>query len=228
MHDQELSVLLTEIKRLKWRLHLLGQFVVLGGVLCTGAVLLGGNRPEIPPKTVETEQLVLRDETGKAVARFSARQGTALLEFLDAKGLERLSIGTHANSAGIAIRDDQQNQAISLEVSNFGASSILVERPRGSRISIMASDKPDDSAEVEINDGTGNELSLVGSSANHGLFLYRGGSTRLALESSDEKPPTVSLFRKNGKESATFDLDQGGDGKLKFFSPEGIQKTAFP
>jgi hypothetical protein len=212
---QVLSERLARVERENRRLRRIGA-VVLAGL--AAVVLLGQAGPGNVGRTVEAEQFVLRDAGGKVRAVLHTRaDGSPHLDFRDAAGGARASLGLLGDVAGLSLTDKAGNGGVVLHTQLDGRPSLtFTDRNGGRRMTLFLSH--DGSSTLAFSDRHRASRMVLNAIDNGpmGLFFYdAGGRLRSLLDIEPDGSPALALFDENRTSRAILghtELDGGKAG----------------
>jgi hypothetical protein len=111
-----------------------------GGLALVGAVVLlvGGARDADTPKTIEADELIIRDETGMGRIRLGATNGHAALRLTDTQGKVRFSAFVHRDGGvGLDLTDGTVNTPIHMQVGKDGWPYVFIKGcSNGSKVTL--------------------------------------------------------------------------------------------
>ncbi|HEY7675583.1 MAG TPA: hypothetical protein VIG69_00825 [Candidatus Methylomirabilis sp.] len=221
MHEGDLEALrerLARLERENRRVRRTGA-VVLAGL--AAVVLLGQAAPGNVGRTVEAEQFVLRSADGKVRAVLHTRaDGSPHLDFRDAAGNARASLGMLGDVAGLSLTEAAGNGGVILHTQADGRPSLtFTDRNGGRRMTLFLTH--DGSSTLAFSDRHRASRMVLNAIDNGpmGLFFYDGGGRlRSLLDVEPDGSPALALFDENRTSRAILghtQLEGGKAGKIE-------------
>lgn len=202
----------------------------LGAVILLAILFLGGAWTQNQVKSVESEQLVLRNSKGNVCAKlFTDDNGFPNLAFYDDTGRTRLELGLSRDGQGLSIYDERkEGGSIVLDVNRFGASTLMVRGQDGKVVTLLAAKKPSDCAEITLGDDDENQMQLTAGPDTCGIELLRNNLTHAYLLSRKDRTADLTFFSSAEEPLTILGVDQTGKAQVRFLEKNGKLKSAFP
>ncbi len=197
-----LSDRLARVEREHRRLRRLGAAAVVG---LAAVVLLGQAAPDTVAQTIEAQQFVLRDPSGRIRAVLHVRaDGLPQLDFRDAAGTLRVSLGVFGEMAALRLTDAK------------GKGGAILRTHQDNRPGLTFMDGTDTRRMTLF-------LSHNGSSTL--AFSDSRRASRLVLNSIENGPMGLFFYDAGGRLRSLLDVEPDGSPALAFFDENRMSRA---